>query len=151
MPPDDLTRSEDTSEVFKMEVEHPSAADALSAYSKKHGKALDSVEGSWVGTEKKRYDFVLKYLSGHSTNRGYAVHNFVDKNGARYLAFLDNETLNVSDGTEGQYHELVNGDCFTCKATINRHSINTYKYGKQEPYKETVLNRMKFYAFIGRV
>ena len=149
--PDDLTRSEDTSEVFKMEVEHPSAADALSEYSSKHGKALDSVTGNWVGTEKKRYDFVLKYLSGHSTNRGYAVHNFVDKNGARYLAFLDNETLNVSDGTTDQYHELRNGDCFTCKATVNRHSINTYKYGKNEPFKETVLNRMKFYAFIGRV
>ena len=35
---------------FEMEIQHPSAADALSTYSKKHGKALDSVTGQWVGT-----------------------------------------------------------------------------------------------------
>jgi len=136
--------------IAKIGITHPSAADALSEYAKKTGKALDSVTGSWVGTEKKRYDFVLKYLSGHSTSRGYAVHNFVDKSGARFLAFLDAETLSVSDGTEGAYRELRNGDCFTCKATVNRHSINTYKHGTQEPYKETVLNRMKFHAYLGK-
>ena len=104
-----------------------------------------TIEGHWVGQEKKRYDFVLKYLTGHSTSRGYSVHTFIDKKGARFLAFLDSETLRVDD------HELVNGDCFTCKATVNRHSINNYKYGDQEPYKETILNRMKFGKYIGRI
>ena len=124
--------------------EHSSASNALSEYSRNHGAAADSIQGSWVGTEKKRYDFVLKYLSGHSTSRGYSVHNFLYKTGARFLAFIDLEYIRVDD------HELKNGDCFTCKATVNRHSINTYKYGKQEPYKETVLNRMKFGKYIGR-
>ena len=44
----------------------------------------------------------------------------------------------------------LGGDCFSCKATINRHGINTYKYGKREPFKETVLNRMKFNQFFYR-
>ena len=110
-----------------------------------------TIEGHWVGQEKKRYDFVLKYLTGHPTSRGYSVHTFIDKKGARFLAFLDIETLRVDAVDEVELHELVNGDCFTCKATINRHSINTYKYGKQEPYKETVLNRMKFHAYLGRI
>ena len=26
--------------------------------------------GNWVGEEKTRYDFVLKYLSGRATSRG---------------------------------------------------------------------------------
>ena len=104
-----------------------------------------TIEGHWVGQEKKRYDFVLKYLTGHSTSRGYSVHTFIDKKGARFLAFLDTETLRVDD------HELDNGDCFTSKATVNRHSINNYKYGDQEPYKETILNRMKFGKYIGRI
>ena len=121
-----------------------SASDALSEFSRKHGTSLDALEGAWVGQEKTRYDFGLIYLSGHSTSRGYSVHNFVDKTGARFLAFIDLEYIRVDD------HELKNGDCFTCKATVNRHSINTYKYGKQEPYKETVLNRMKFSKYIGR-
>ena len=128
----------------------PSAAGALADHSR---KSTSIPEGAWVGVEKVRYDFVLKYLSGHSTSRGYVVHNFVDKNGARFLAFHDNETLNVSNGngTEGAYHELVTGDCFTCKATVNRHSINNYKYGDKEPFKETVLNRIKYKTFIGRI
>ena len=131
--------------ITKIGITHPSAANALSEYSRKTGQALDSVEGSWVGTEKKRYDFVLKYLSGHSTSRGYAVHSFVDKNGARFLAFLDQEYIRVDD------QELVTGDCFTCKATVNRHGINNYKYGDKEPFKETILNRMKFGKYIGRI
>ena len=138
------------STIFQMEIEHPTAANALTEYTKNYGEDLDSLEGHWVGTEKKRYNFVLKYLSGHSTTRGYSVHNFVDKKGFRFLAFLDGETLNVSDGTEGQYHELVNGDCFTCRATVLRHDINTFKYGSQGPFKETVLNRMKFGEYLGR-
>ena len=43
-------------------------------------------DGHWVGKEKERYNFVLKYLSGNSTSRGYCVHNFKDRNGARFIA-----------------------------------------------------------------
>ena len=134
----------------------PSASGALSEWKRKYGDAeLDIIEGAWIGTEKKRYDFVLKYLSGNATSRGYAVHNFVDKNGARFLAFHDNERIVVPSTSESgdstPDHTLITGDCFTCKATINRHSINNYKYGGNEPFKETVLNRLKFKAFIGRI
>ena len=130
--------------IFKMEIEHPSAANALTEYTKAYSEDIDSLQGHWVGTEKKRYDFVLKYLSSHSTKRGYAVHNFVDKDGARFLAFLDAEDIYVDEGL------LKAGDCFSCKATINRHGINTFKHGSKGPFKETVLNRMKFKQFLGR-
>jgi|TARA_B110001454_G_scaffold192286_1_gene192500 hypothetical protein len=101
-------------------------------------------EGRWVGKEKTRYNFVLKYLSVNETTRGYCVHNFVDKDGARFLAFQDVKNIVIEE------HELINGDCFTCKATVNRHSINNYKYGSQEPFKETVLNRIKFNEWLGK-
>lgn len=109
-------------------------------------------EGNWVGKQKGRYNFVLKYLSGNTTTRGYCVHNFVDKNGARFLAFQDVETIRIESNDDPlSYHELVTGDCFTCKATVNRHGINNYKYGDKEPFKETVLNRIKYKTFIGRI
>ena len=106
---------------------------------------MSEPEGHWVGKEKKRYDFVLKYLSGNETTRGYCVHNFVDKNGARFLAFQDVKDIVIEE------HELVNGDCFTCKATVNRHDIANFKYGGPESkHKQTVLNRIKLKEFIGR-
>ena len=120
-------------------------------------------EGHWVGKEKTRYDLVLKYLSGNVTTRGYCVHNFVDKNGARFLAFQDVKYIVIEEDNVDSFgapidpdigekirHELVTGDCFTCKATVNRHSINNYKYGSNEPFKETVLNRIKFKKYLGQ-
>ena len=120
-------------------------------------------EGNWVGKEKTRYDFVLKYLSGNTTTRGYCVHSFVDKNGSRFLAFQGVENIVIEedninsfgvpidpDAGEKIRHELVTGDCFTCKATVNRHGINNYKYGDQESFKETVLNRIKFKKYLGK-
>ena len=100
------------------------------------------VEGQWVGQEKTRYDFVLKYLSGNATVRGYNVHSFQDRNGNRFLAFLDCEKIDIEN------NKLQTGDCFSCKATVNRHGINTYNYGTRNPFKETVLNRIKFKAFL---
>jgi hypothetical protein len=60
-------------------------------------------EGQWVGTEKKRYSFVLKYLNGNSTRRGYHVHSFEDRNKSRFLCFdnRDDECL--------RYIEFING------------------------------------------
>ena len=100
--------------------------------------------GNWVGKEKTRYDFVLKYISGRSTSRGYFVHSFQDRSGNRFLAFLDCETIMMPHGTSVEVNE-----CFTCKATVNRHGINTFKYGKVDPFKETVLNRIKFKNWLG--
>ena len=110
-------------------------------------------EGHWVGKEKKRYDFVLKYLSGNSTSRGNCVHNFKDRNGARFIAFIDASEILIEEedsGGEFQEHAIKTGDCFTCKATVNRHGINTYKHGSKGTYKETVFNRIKFYKYIGK-
>ena len=103
------------------------------------------LEGNWVGQEKTRYDFVLKYLSSNSTARGYNVYSFQDRNYNRFLAFLDCETISIGPDCE----PLAIGDCFSCKATVNRHGINTYKYGKRNPFKETVLNRIKFKSWLG--
>ena len=46
---------------------------------------------------------------------------------------------------EGHHNQLFgNGDCFTCKATVNRHDIANYTYGSPESkHKQTVLNRIK--------
>ena len=104
-----------------------------------------ALEGNWVGKEKTRYDFVLKYLSGHSTSRGYYVHSFQDRNYNRFLAFLDCETISIGPDCE----PLAIGDCFSCKATVNRHGVNTYKSSVQNSFKETVLNRIKFKDLLG--
>ena len=103
------------------------------------------LEGNWVGQEKTRYDFVLKYLGGNSTTRGYNVHSFKDRNSNRFLAFLDCEEIYI--GPDCAPFDV--GDCFSCKATVNRHGINTYKYGTRNPFKETVLNRIKFKSWLG--
>ena len=133
-----------------------------------HPDLIESLlEGSWVGREKIRYNFVLKYLSGHATNRGYYVHSFQDRKGNRFLSFLDCETITIpysaddilDDNKYTEDHKISAGDCFSCKATVIRHGVNTFKYDRQppsvrpilqNPFKETVLNRIKFKAFIGR-
>ena len=121
-----------------------SADQALRDFESKFPDAL-ALEGNWVGKEKTRYDFVLKYLSGHSTSRGYYVHSFKDRNGNRFLSFLDCERILIGPDCA----PLTEGDCFSCKATVNRHGVNTYKSSVQNPFKETVLNRIKFKAWLG--
>jgi hypothetical protein len=112
---------------------------------------LSNAGSSWVGREKTRYDFVLKYLSGHATNRGYYVHSFQDKNGNRFLSFLDCETITIPNREHAEEYKISAGDCFSCKATVNRHSVNTFRCPPvADAFKETVLNRIKFKAFIGR-
>ena len=108
------------------------------------------IEGNWVGREKTRYNFVLKYLSGHATNRGYYVHSFQDKSGNRFLSFLDCETITIPNREHAEDYQISPGDCFSCKATVNRHSVNTFGYETTGAFKETVLNRIIFKAFIGR-
>jgi hypothetical protein len=103
--------------------------------------------GAWVGNEKKRYDLVLKYLSGNKTNRGFSVHNFEDRNECRFTMFSDFDRLYPN--SESSINYLVYGDVVKVRATVNRHSMNTYRYGSSGPFKETVLNRPKWGDLLG--
>ena len=124
----------------------------------------EELEGSWVGQEKQRYDFVLKLLEQKSTTRGYWVYRMTDRHGNNFIAFDGREQWNLpatkefthesqhkqEEGYTGD-HRLQKGDCFTCKATVNRHDIAQYKYGSPDSkFKQTVLNRIKLKEFIGR-
>ena len=127
-------------------------------------EAAQEIDGHWVGKEKERYDFVLKLLEQKSTTRGYFVYRMTDRHGNFFIAFDGREEWEIEeknidsfgtpiDPDEGEIikYILQNGDCFTCKATVNRHSINTFKYGTPNtPHKETVLNRIKLGRFLGR-
>ncbi|SVD13240.1 uncharacterized protein METZ01_LOCUS366094 [marine metagenome] len=118
-------------------------------------------EGHWVGREKERYDFTLKLIEKKSTSRGYFVYRMKDKFNNFYIAFDGREEWdlpatkkNTHPEHEGNYtddHRLQDGDCFTCKATVNRHDIANFKYGGPDSkHKQTVLNRIKLKEFIGR-
>ena len=50
-------------------------------------------------------------------------------------------------GPDNSLHILSHGDCFTCRATVNRHSINDYDHSNK--IKQTVLNRIKYNKYIG--
>ena len=109
------------------------------------------LQGQWVGQEKSRYDFTLKLLEQKSTTRGYFVYRMTDRYGNFFIAFDGREQWNLPGTKEGTHendyeddHRLQKGDCFTCKATVNRHDIAQYKYGSPDSkYKQTVLNRIK--------
>ena len=120
------------------------------------------VEGHWVGKTKSRYDFTLKLLEQKSTTRGYWVYRMKDKYGNLFIAFdgrpewlVDNHLIKEEEGTitdddeTVSVHPLVNGDCFTCKATVNRHDKANFKYGGPDSeHKQTVLNRIKLGKFV---
>ena len=109
------------------------------------------LDGNWVGKEKSRYDFVLKLLEKKSTSRGYFVYRMTDKQGNFYIAFDGRSDWNFEIPGIGEPRTLEHGECFTCKATVNRHDIANYKYGGSDSkHKQTVLNRIKLKAFIGR-
>jgi hypothetical protein len=99
-------------------------------------------EGNYVGKEKQRYDMTLKYISGKRTSRGFYIHNFLDKQNNSLMCFSDNERIYLD-----QEHKLIGGDCFTCRATVNRHSVNDFEPTKQ--FKQTVLNRIKYNKYLG--
>ena len=58
------------------------------------------------------------------------------------MCFSDNERIYLD-----QEHKLIGGDCFTCRATVNRHSVNDFEPTKQ--FKQTVLNRIKYNKYLG--
>ena len=107
--------------------------------------------GVYVGTEKKRYDMTLKYMGNYETRRGFTVHNFMNKEGAQLMCFADITQIRVdhdfTKGPDGAPHILSEGDVFTCRATVNRHSINDFDPNNK--FKQTVLNRIKYKKYIG--
>jgi len=100
------------------------------------------IDGLWVGKEKERYDFVLKLVEQRSTTRGYWVYRMTDRYGNLFIAFDGREEWREGEGGNNQL--IGNMDCFTCRATVNRHDIPNYKYGGPDSkHKQTVLNRIK--------
>ena len=112
----------------------------------------DLPNGNFVGKEKQRYDMTLKYISGKSTSRGFYIHTFTDRNGNSLMCFSDYKTIEIQDFVTDSkadlvYHSLVEGDCFTCRATVNRHSVNDFD--PTNKFKQTVLNRIKYNKYLG--
>ena len=126
-------------------------------------EAAQEIEGHWVGQEKSRYDFTLKLLETKTTTRGYMVYRMKDRYGNQFIAFDGREQWEIEqenidsfgapiDPDQGEIFRYIleNNDCFTCKATVNRHDIANFKYGSPDSkYKQTVLNRIKLNKYIG--
>ncbi|MDB4403142.1 hypothetical protein N9159_00715 [bacterium] len=103
--------------------------------------------GTYVGTLKKRYDMVLKFVDTKTTNRGFYIHNFVDREGNNLMCFSNDDILYLEhDFASNEKHILSNDDCFSCRATVNRHTVNIYT---DTPFKQTVLNRIKYNKYLG--
>jgi len=114
----------------------------------------DEPIGSYVGTEKKRYDMTLKYSTGFTSKRGFTVHNFTNKQGQSLMCFSNDSQIRVEVELVGGnpradmgLHILSEGDCFTCRATVNRHTVNDFN--PSHKFKQTVLNRIKYNKYIG--
>ena len=112
----------------------------------------DLPNGNFVGKEKQRYDMTLKYISGKSTSRGFYIHTFTDRNGNSLMCFSDYRRIEIQDDTveskaDVVYRSLEEGDCFTCRATVNRHSVNDFD--PTNKFKQTVLNRIKYNKYLG--
>jgi len=108
----------------------------------------DEPNGSFVGKEKQRYDMTLKYVSGKSTSRGFYIHNFIDRNNNSLMCFSDHNNLYVEDHKQSEKKiRLEEGVCFTCRATVNRHSVNDFN--PTNKFKQTVLNRIKYNKYLG--
>ena len=103
----------------------------------------DEPTGSFLGVERKRYDMTLKFLAAKQTKRGFYVLEFTDREGREILAFSNTSLIRTDDN-----NTLTFGDCFTCRATVNRHTTNNFDPTKK--VKQTVLNRIKYNKFLGR-
>jgi|TARA_B110000285_G_scaffold181714_1_gene205189 hypothetical protein len=104
-----------------------------------------AVSGNYVGTLKERYDMTLKYTGTKSTTRGFYIHNFIDKFNNNLMTFAQEGHIDNMYSTNGM--KLKPGECFTCRATVNRHSIN--EYDPTNKVKQTVINRVKYNKFLG--
>jgi len=103
----------------------------------------DEPTGSYVGSLKKRYDMVLKLISVRDTSRGFWVHTFQDKKGNQLMAFSGRRTIQIDAYSD----DLEIGGCFTCRATVNRHSVN--EFNPEKKIKQTVINRIKYIKYLG--
>ena len=101
----------------------------------------DKPNGAYVGVEKTRYDMTLKFKGTSRTSRGFVIHNFIDKEGNLLMTFSNESQLVIES------HSIELGDCFTCKATVNRHSLN--EFDPSNKFKQTVLNRIKYNRYLG--
>lgn len=104
--------------------------------------------GNFVGKEKQRYDMTLKYVSRKDTSRGFFVHNFIDRQGNQLMSFSDNRYLYI-EGIDTPDTMIKKDDVFTCRATVNRHSINDFDPANK--IKQTVLNRIKYNKYLGNL
>ena len=105
----------------------------------------DEPTGSYVGTLKKRYDMVLKFISVRDTSRGFWVQTFQDKAGNQLMAFSNRRNILLNELSP---QSITEGDCFTCRATVNRHSVNDFD--PLNKVKQTVINRIKYNKYLGR-
>ncbi len=99
---------------------------------------INEAQGRYIGQPKERYEWVLKFVSSHTTSRGYYVHNYIDREGNSVIAF-DDEPAPVVRESEGSSFEIQQDAIFRCKATVNRHSINTFQGNN---VKQTIINRV---------
>ena len=101
---------------------------------------LNEAQGRYIGQPKERYEWVLKFITSHTTSRGYYVHNYVDRDGNSVIAFADEpKPKNGKDKMSGELDPISEGSIFRCKATVNRHAINTFQGNNM---KQTIINRM---------
>ena len=87
---------------------------------------INEAQGRYIGQPKERYEWVLKFVSSHTTSRGYYVHNYIDREGNSVIAF-DDEPAPVVRESAATSFEIQEDAIFRCKATVNRHSINNFE------------------------
>tara|TARA_B100000780_G_scaffold169450_1_gene118571 strand:+ start:291 stop:884 length:594 start_codon:yes stop_codon:yes gene_type:complete len=107
--------------------------------------------GSFVGKLKERYDMTLKFKGVKQTRRGFYVQTFEDRAGNQLMSFSAASCVMFDDfaTTLGKSSvELKEGDCFTCRGTINAHTVNDFNPEKK--VKQTIINRVKYKNYLGR-
>ena len=81
----------------------------------------------------------MKYISTKSTARGFSVFKFADENCNVFISFSENIQNEMEEN-------LVPGTCYIIKATIKRHSEDTYNPGN---IKQNIINRVVVTKTIG--
>jgi len=107
----------------------------------------DEPIGAYVGELKKRYNMTLKLVGVRRTNRGFYVMNFVNREGSQLMCFNQDSYL-VAKGDISPKSKIQEiGDCFTCRATVNRFSVQDFD--PTNKFKQTVINRITVDKWLG--
>jgi len=107
----------------------------------------DEPVGAYVGELKKRYNMTLKLMGVRRTNRGFYVMNFVNREGSQLMCFNQDSYL-VAKGDISPKSKIQEiGDCFTCRATVNRFSVQDFD--PTNKFKQTVINRITVDKWLG--